>query len=444
VTSYAIPYGRITSTIGSPIMLGTCLVLLIPLAMDEALRRKSRLGATALGLLLAALVMTWSRGAWLSAGAAAAAYLWLTGRLKVRGRQALILGLLTVLFLLALSRALGKRDSDSQRLETAKTAVAAFTAHPLLGSGPDTFVLAFRRYKTDEFIRTTHGTYTESLNAHNDFLQVAATLGLAGLLAYSWLLWAMCVRLYGRLSGPAPGGREAAIAAALFGAFLQAKVNPIPTSALALAAILAGLVCRERAPVPRAAGRAAASFAAVFCAGCVFLLARFCSADGKYRTGTEITSLRQLADPKFMDGVNDLRRATELNPWVMEYLSKRCDIIFRVAPFTPPGQGRQLMEKSLQLAQDGIRLHPENASAHALFATGLALSSHYGGKMLPEAAAEIKKATELDPTLTFILRRRIDIDRALGDQADFEQTKTAYLRIAALAGEPPNFSPLIF
>jgi hypothetical protein len=102
------------------------------------------------------------------------------------------------------------------------------------------------------------------------------------------------------------------------------------------------------------------------------------------------------------------------------------------------------MEKSLQLAQEAIHRHPSNASAHALFATALALSTHYGGKMLPEASAEIKKATELDPTLTFLLRRRMDIDRALGDQADFDQTRAAYLRVIQLTGEAPNFNPLIF
>ena len=444
LTGFPLFGNRITSTIGSPIMFGSVLVLLIPLALDEALRRRSRTAAAALGLMLVALVMTWSRGAWLSAGAAAAGYLWLTGRLRLRRRQALALSALALLLMLAASRALVKGDSDSQRLETAKTAVTAFEAHPLLGYGPDTFVLAFRRFKTDQFVRVTHGTFTESLSAHNDILQVAATLGLAGLLAYGWLLWALGARLASRLSGPTPDGREAAIAAALFGAFLQAKVNPAPPTALALAAILAGLACRERSAPPRAAGRAAASLAAVLCAGGVFLYARFCSADVKYRTGTLVTGSRPLADPGFMAGVNDLRRATELNPWVMEYLSKRCDVIFRVAPFTPPEQGRELMHKAIQLAAEGVQRHPENASSHALLATALALATRYGGKMLPEASSEIRKATELDPTLTFLLRRRMDIDRATGDQEDFERTRQAYLRVIALSGETANFSPLIF
>ena len=444
LTGFTLFGNRISSTIGSPIMFGACLAVMIPPALDATLRRKSRLGAAAFALMLVALVMTWSRGAWIAAAAGGACYLWLTGRLKLPGRRLLVLGLLAALTILALTRALRKSDSDTQRLETSKTALTAFAARPLLGYGPDTFVLPFRRFKTDGFLRVTGVSFTESLNAHDEILQIAATMGLVGLAAYAWLLWALGSRLLSLLRTGELEGRSAAGASALLAAFLLAKFNPISPSVLALIALEAGPLCRTGAPSARGASRAAASLAAVFCAACALLYARFCAADHNYRDGTLITGARRLGEPAFMLGVNDLRRATELNPWTMEYLSKRCDIIFRVAPATPPEQGRQLMEKSLQLTQDGVRLHPANASAHSLLATALALSTRFGGRMLPEAQSEIKKAVELDPTSTFILRRRMDIDRALGDQADFEDTKAAYLRVIALTHEPADFSPLIF
>lgn len=443
LTGFPLFGNRISSTIGSPIMFGACLAVLIPTALDAALDRRSLLGGAALALMAVALVMTWSRGAWLAAAAGGAFYLWLAGRLRLPGRRVMVLVLLAGLSIAALTRALRKSDSDAQRLETSKTALTAFAARPLLGWGPDTFVLPFRRYKTDGFLRVTGVSYTESLNAHDDLLQVAATMGLVGLAAYLWLLWALGARLVALWKAGELRGRLAADAGALLAAFILAKVNPVSPTVLALAALRAGPLCRAGAP-SRSSARAWASLAAVLCAACVFVYARFCAADHDYRDGTLITAARRLGEPAFMDGVNDLRRATELNPWTMEYLSKRCDIIFRVAPATPPEQGRALMEKTLKLTQDAVHLHPANASSHSLLATALALSTRFGGRMLPEAQAEIKKATELDPTSTFILRRRMDIDRALGDQADFETTKAAYLRVIALTHETADFSPLIF
>lgn len=443
LTGFPLFDNRISSTIGSPIMFGACLAVMLPAALDGATRRKSTLARASLALMAVALVMTWSRGAWLAAAAGACCYLWLDGRLKVPGRRALVIGLLAGLSLLGISRALHKRDSDTQRLETSKTALAAFAARPLLGWGPDTFVLPFRRFKTDGFLRVARDSFTESLSAHDEVLQIAATMGLLGLAAYAWILWALAARLLALARAGELRGRSAAEAAALLAAFLLAKFNPVSPSVLVLVALQAGPLCRAGAP-SRASSRGAASLAAVLCAACALVYARFCAADHDYRDGTLITSARRLGEPAFMAGVNDLRRATELNPWTMEYLSKRCDIIFRVAPSTPPEQGRQLMEKSLQLTQDGVRLHPANASSYSLLATALALSTRFGGQMLPEAQAEIKKAVELDPTSTFILRRRMDIDRALGDKTDFEAAKAAYLRVIGLTREPADFSPLIF
>ena len=250
LTGYALPDGRITSTIGNPVMLGACLVLLCPLALDETLRKKSLLGAGALGLTAVALVLTWARGAWLGAAAAVAIFLWATGRLRLPRRLALSLVVAAPLVFFALQRGLAKRNSDSLRVETAKSALAAFAARPLLGFGPDTFAIFFRRYKTEEFLRLSHLANAGQFSAHNDLLQVAATLGVLGLLAYGWLLWNLGARLLPSLSGSPPDERSPAIAAGLIGLFISAKFNPIPISALAPAAILSGLVCRGRASVP--------------------------------------------------------------------------------------------------------------------------------------------------------------------------------------------------
>ena len=93
LTPELLPTGqRVTSTIGSPVMLGGCLILLLPFALREALEKKSLVGRVAAPLLLAALALTWARGAWASAAVAVLMYLLLTGRLKYRARSGLVLG----------------------------------------------------------------------------------------------------------------------------------------------------------------------------------------------------------------------------------------------------------------------------------------------------------------------------------------------------------------
>ncbi|MDD5302441.1 MAG: O-antigen ligase family protein [Elusimicrobia bacterium] len=443
ITRQALPTGmRITSTIGNPVMLGACLVLIFPAALHRTLTRKSYLWPLCGALLIIALWMTVARGAWLSAAASVGAYLWLTGRVRPKTRHWLALVLCAPLVFWGTQRALNKKDSDSLRAETTKSGLAAFAARPLLGWGPDTFLIAFRRYKTEEFLRVSHNSPTVQLSAHNDFLQAAVTLGVVGLLAYLWLIWTLGASL---ISASRSEGPAAAIAAGLAGLFVQAKFNPIPISALALAAIMMGLVCRGRgrAPIKPAASRIAAGLAVVFCAGCAILFVRFCRADFLNRRGHEIVFTAILGEPEYMDGVNALRRSTELNPWSIEYLMERCSNLFRVVPFIPPEQARELLAKARQITAEGVRLHPENPMAHELRATALALSSRHGEDTLREAQKEIQLASEMDPSFVFSLRRRMDIARALGDREDFERAKKQYIRVSEISHERAEWTPLL-
>ena len=443
LTPFALPDGqRITSTLGNPVLLGACLVLLCPVALHWALTKKGWLGPAAGALIAAALALTLARAAWLSAAVAAAAYLWLTGRLRADRRLAAALVVCAPLLFLGTQRAMQKRDSDILRVETAKTAVAAFLERPVLGYGPDTFMLAFRRHKTDEFLRVSHHSPTIQFSAHNDILQAAATLGGLGLLAYLWLIAALALRLRALLAAAPAGGRVAAVAAALTGLFVQAKFNPIPVSALALAAIMTGLVIGERAaPGPRR-GRGVAALALCLCAAVFLLYARFVAADRLFRLGRTAVYSSTVIDAPFMAGVNSLRRAAEMNPWVVDYLMQRCDTIFRVAPLVSREQGAQLLEKARAITLEGIRVHPTNPATHELRATALALSFPYGVNALKEAMTEINTASSMDPTFAFSLRRRLQISSALGDKEEFERAMRDYQRVIALTREDPRWSPL--
>lgn len=435
---------RIMSTIGVPVMFGACLVPLTPVALHWALEKKSPLGRVCAVLIAVSLLLTWARGAWLSAAVAAATYLWLTKRLRLGKGRLLVLALLAPAVFLGLQRGLAKRDSDAIRVESYRTALSSLAARPLLGFGPDTFEFAFRRFRTEELIRVTHDSVSVESNAHNDLFQVAATLGALGLLAYCWLLWTLGSRLFVLLSGSTVDGRDAAVGAALIGLFIQAKVNPIPPPALMLAGLLAGLVCGGKKTLSLRAGRAAAALAVSFGVIAAVFWGRFCAADADYKAGRTIVRSTTLPDPAYMDGVNKLRRATELNPWWVDYLTARCDVILSVAPHAPPEQGRQLLEKALKLTADAVRLHPGNGTAHYMRATVLGFSSlRYGSGLMPEAFAEIKTASQLDPTYTFTMRRRMEIAHALGDREDYDGVDAKYRRIIAISRESAAWTPLL-
>ena len=243
---------------------------------------------------------------------------------------------------------------------------------------------------------------------------------------------------------PNPDARTAAVAAALLGLFVQAKVNPITPTAIMIVALLAGLVCGDGKRLSPRAGRAAASLTAVFSVAAAVLLTRFCVADVRYKTGYNIARLSRLGEPGYMDGVNDIRSATELNPYWLDYLTTRCDIIISAALAAPPAQAAQLLDKAMLLASDAVRMHPGNGGAHYMRATLLAFTSKRLDLplLMPAALVEIKIASELDPTFTYVMRRRMEIDHALGDQADYESVNTRYRQIIAVAGETAPWEPL--
>jgi O-antigen ligase len=440
-----LPDGRITSAIGSPVMLGACLSLLLPLALHRALDRRSPLARAAFVLMLPALALTRARGAWLAAAAGVAGYLLLSGRVKTRlgrrGWTALALGLLLTAG--AAARLRGKRDSDALRLETFKSAAAAFAGRPALGWGPDAFLLAFRRHETDEFLRLSHASMVVQYSAHDDLLQAAVTLGAAGLLAYLWLQAALFLRLRRLLADRARRAEAAALAGGLGALWLVAKVDPVSPSGVLLAALAAGLACRgSGAAVPRAPSRALAAAAVLLGLGGAGVYGVYARADFLYRRGSGAVASSPAPGPAYMAGVADIKRAGELAPWELDYLSRRLDVIFRVSGLAVPAQGKALLDKAVELSAEAERRHPEEPAAHELRATALALrAQRFGGGGLEEALAEIKTASALAPTFVFSLKRRMEIARALGDRAEYEAARADYRRVAELTGQDPAWTP---
>ena len=257
--SYAILGGRLYrafGTFGQPNPFGGYINLVWPLASSVALglllevrTRTGELRGTggnsgvatmallfALGLLLSALLLSWSRGAWMSAGAAvavvAAAWSWtlIAGRFsrgqsrQMRGRALGLLWLGLVLgSLLILAGALDRLPptvtarlgsgvwefatldvgnvevtdenfATVERLAHWQAALGMWRDHPWLGVGIGNYTAAYPQYALPR--------WGDPLgHAHNYYLNIAAEAGLLGLVAYLlflatalWQAWRAALR----------------------------------------------------------------------------------------------------------------------------------------------------------------------------------------------------------------------------------------------------------
>jgi O-antigen ligase len=201
---------RATSTFGNAATLGAFLAMLTPLALHELLSARSAanrvLAANACAVLGLALVLTFSRAAWL--GAALGAVVVGAGPLvRLARRRPLVLVAAAGPVLLgltgafhaaptwmssALARAITIGDpthgSGATRLRIWGDTLHVVAARPWVGWGPDTFGLVFPRFQTGDW---TPGFLIDK--AHSDLLQIAATQGLIGAAAYAALAVAFVV-----------------------------------------------------------------------------------------------------------------------------------------------------------------------------------------------------------------------------------------------------------
>jgi putative inorganic carbon (HCO3(-)) transporter len=192
----ALTYGgwlRATSTFGNAGTLGAFLAMLLPLAMHELQCARSAadrlLAANVVLVLGLALVLTFSRAAWLGAAlgvsvVAAGPAIRLARRrppVLAAGAGVAVLGLaaLAAAAPAVLRRAASVADpaqgSGATRLHIWADTLHLVAARPLVGWGPDTFGLVYPRFQSGDW---APGFIIDK--AHSDLLQVAATQGVIG------------------------------------------------------------------------------------------------------------------------------------------------------------------------------------------------------------------------------------------------------------------------
>ena len=242
---------RADSTLANPDFLGIFLAMLIPVAVAKLISRRPpliRLLAADLLILLAlALLVSFTRSAWIGAASGVLVVLFLRrGRFHVRA-AIVTLSLLAVglaVIFTDLPGKLGARPgslplvgsvyarinsigdlstgSGIQRLVVWKDSLALIASRPLVGYGPDNFGLVYPPFQT----ANRNAVLWDK--THQDALQVAATQGLIGLFAYLWTLIAFVLAFW--------RGRYLHGGVALFGGWVgyqlanQANFSFIPTA----------------------------------------------------------------------------------------------------------------------------------------------------------------------------------------------------------------------
>lgn len=192
---------RSVSTFGSPLYLAAFLIMAIPVSMYFAASDKKGekvLGSSALVLSLAALVLTFSRGAWLGF-IASILYLGFYHRKSFLNlAKNLALPFVTFLILTAgILILLPQQYSPLQRFVSIFKAESGarpgiwdstlkmISEEPLFGYGPDSFKNNFTKFKQPGWNIDMRQPVPDK--AHNEVFQQAATVGIMGLSAIIWL-----------------------------------------------------------------------------------------------------------------------------------------------------------------------------------------------------------------------------------------------------------------
>jgi putative inorganic carbon (HCO3(-)) transporter len=196
-------------TLGNSNVLGAFLAMVCPLAYGELIEARTWsariLALNALVVPSAALLLTFSRSAWL--GAAVAFVVILAGERRAVSRIAIAGAALVLISAIALAsvnihgglgleRALEARARSvldlsswqASRLHIWHDSVTLIASRPVFGYGPDNVGLVFPLFQTGNWAPLPGGLAQPIDKAHAETLQVAATQGLVGLGAYAFMI----------------------------------------------------------------------------------------------------------------------------------------------------------------------------------------------------------------------------------------------------------------
>lgn len=214
------PAARIWASFGNPNFLAGYLVMIVPLIMGRIAISEGSKKKFMICLLICTfwcICLSLSRAGFLGMIASVYAYLFLTGGLKLKKymNRILVFLLLIVVIALAVNRYFINTEIESikpnqglvsdsiterlnftdanmkSRMRFMKVGVKMFLEKPVLGFGPDTYSIIWRKYMTKDLAALMGNSLANPGYAHSEIVQVLATNGVVGLLAYLFLLFSI-------------------------------------------------------------------------------------------------------------------------------------------------------------------------------------------------------------------------------------------------------------
>lgn len=381
------------ATFGNPNALGAFLAMLLPVAVWELLSAHSvsgrLLSANVTAALVLALALTFSRSAWVGAAigimtvlVAAARLRWAAVASFARRRWALLaVSAVVVLFVAGLQLAQPTTgpaiitaaaarlrsietplatSSGQFRVQLWRNTVALIASRPVFGYGPDTFGLAYPRFQTANEVAAD----VTIDRAHSAPLDVAASQGLVGLVAYVALLFAMVRSFLIR--------RHDLHSVALFGGFLAYEVYTLVNFSYLPAALPFWIFMAAALSIwgtPRRVaiiGRTPALFGVLGVAAAMLLVTPAVSApfqaDATYKS-----ALDAVATGRRDEARNLVETARALAPWQSTYAVAAGILALDLGPAGRPASGADWpAARAAFLA--AIRLGTINAAAYRYLA----------------------------------------------------------------------------
>ena len=195
------PYFRATGGFAWPNELAMYLAISLPFTVMLVREASGSLGRVvamlALGLAMAGLVSTFSRGSWLATVIAPGVLLFVSERGFVF-RVWLVAAAVVLVLDLATGGAVSGRIAETltdplvgQRFVLTQAGVLMFLAHPLVGVGPGGFEAGL-----DEFGLLVPGLWDFVGSAHNAYVHIAAETGILGVVALVGLLFSTLWTLF--------------------------------------------------------------------------------------------------------------------------------------------------------------------------------------------------------------------------------------------------------
>ncbi len=380
--------GRVSSIVGNPIFLGAILAGILPVMLQGISLGGwwARAAVPLLAMTAWTIYMTRSRGAVLGALVAACIYGLVEQRARIT-RRMVAAGALGLLMLLTCAVFITRKpQSDNARLEIWRIAARSIVDRGPLGSGPDTFLLTFRKGETAAFNAIEGGHH--HFSAHNDFLQVASTVGVVGLLAYLVGLVVVVIILAAAVRASPEVGT---IACASIGAlFFLAKFCPLPFSCMVVGAVMLGLAAREQGSIFQVTRTKQRAYAVCMVTAAALLMgvnARRIYADAWYMQGIRLANA---GNPPASERA--FSRAADLNPWEQKYSQNHARALSNISLST------QVMDDMLRIAQENIIRHPNDPDAYQAYARALAVTyMRLHNDALPFALQSIERARVLAP-----------------------------------------------